>query len=488
MKFLACVLLFLPFAAFSQAVQQCAAVVENGYWKTIDGHGNVLNDSHRQFSDKETSYWNFVTDGRERVGNNRSGWGDCLISEGMMLFIENGKICFRNWKNEIIVHAAYTNVSLFRNGCAAVCTGRSWGMVNNRGKMIVDTIYDYVADADASGAVVVEKNGRLALIDTTGRMILPFYYRSFRRLMKPEFNEGLLYALSPVSDKTGFINTKGKLVIDTIYSMNGAVSDYHDQRGLCGTTAIAHEKIYSSYKAGDYYRFEGGRCLVSAPGKKIVIDSKGNEVYTFTRYFRNTMNSHGFFIVYAEPDGRPGNELGGCGVYDPKGKIIIPFDYSYVTSMRDNCFHVQPTQFDDFYVDTKGKKLFGTSFYRACDFGNGLAFVTLPESKNYAQCVLTRSGKLIPIEKDKAMQGSAWVQNPDGGPIPLSPGGWPALWGYADRDFRWVVKPQYEDAKVFSNGYAAVMLKGKWGYINTKGELVIECRYDQVLPFQTVKI
>ena len=47
------------------------------------------------------------------------------------------------------------------------------------------------------------------------------------------------------------------------------------------------------------------------------------------------------------------------------------------------------------------------------------------------------------------------------------------------------IKPikEYENAKEFSEGLAAVKLKGKWGYINTKGNLIIRPTYDEAENF-----
>lgn len=56
------------------------------------------------------------------------------------------------------------------------------------------------------------------------------------------------------------------------------------------------------------------------------------------------------------------------------------------------------------------------------------------------------------------------------------------LWGFADYKGNIVIEPQYERAKSFSNGLAAVCKNGKWGYINKNNELVVdymfyECGY-----------
>ena len=46
-----------------------------------------------------------------------------------------------------------------------------------------------------------------------------------------------------------------------------------------------------------------------------------------------------------------------------------------------------------------------------------------------------------------------------------------------------VIDPVYEDAHRFTDGYAAVKLNGKWGYINDTGDMVIEAKYDWVGEF-----
>ena len=41
----------------------------------------------------------------------------------------------------------------------------------------------------------------------------------------------------------------------------------------------------------------------------------------------------------------------------------------------------------------------------------------------------------------------------------------------------------FDDAEPFSDGMAAIMNNGKWGYINRKFDLVIPCQYDIAYPF-----
>ncbi len=73
------------------------------------------------------------------------------------------------------------------------------------------------------------------------------------------------------------------------------------------------------------------------------------------------------------------------------------------------------------------------------------------------------------------------AQNADWNYVPFRSGN---LWGYATPDKQIVMKPTFDDAKLFYNGYAAVKKNGKYGYINTLGKLVIPFRYLVAKPFR----
>jgi hypothetical protein len=64
----------------------------------------------------------------------------------------------------------------------------------------------------------------------------------------------------------------------------------------------------------------------------------------------------------------------------------------------------------------------------------------------------------------------------------ISAGGYIAFsngdkWGFINTEGIVVIEPQYEDAKSFSNGLAAVQVDGKWGYINAENKLVIRNQF-----------
>jgi hypothetical protein len=52
------------------------------------------------------------------------------------------------------------------------------------------------------------------------------------------------------------------------------------------------------------------------------------------------------------------------------------------------------------------------------------------------------------------------------------------FFGYADKNGRVVVPAQYQEARRFPDGRAAVKLAGRWGFINYSGRLVVQPIYD----------
>ena len=56
-------------------------------------------------------------------------------------------------------------------------------------------------------------------------------------------------------------------------------------------------------------------------------------------------------------------------------------------------------------------------------------------------------------------------------------------WGFADKNGNIVIQEQYEEAKSFSLGLAPIKQGDLWGYVNTDGRLVTEMEFYEANPF-----
>lgn len=54
-----------------------------------------------------------------------------------------------------------------------------------------------------------------------------------------------------------------------------------------------------------------------------------------------------------------------------------------------------------------------------------------------------------------------------------------AISAHADKsNFRWIKDIDYSSVRHFSQGHSAFQQNGKWGFINTAGEVVVEPQYE----------
>ncbi len=63
----------------------------------------------------------------------------------------------------------------------------------------------------------------------------------------------------------------------------------------------------------------------------------------------------------------------------------------------------------------------------------------------------------------------------------------PFKWGYIDMKGNITIQAKYEDNRDFTEGLAAANYKGKWGYINKRGETIIDFQYRTTTEFSEGK-
>lgn len=57
-------------------------------------------------------------------------------------------------------------------------------------------------------------------------------------------------------------------------------------------------------------------------------------------------------------------------------------------------------------------------------------------------------------------------------------------WGYADKNCKIVIQPQFNQVFNFSDGLAGVKVDNLWGYINKSGQIVIEPQFNYAFSFK----
>ena len=120
------------------------------------------------------------------------------------------------------------------------------------------------------------------------------------------------------------------------------------------------------------------------------------------------------------------------------------------------------------YIDHQGKIIIRPSYIWAEDFRHGLG--TVYACGHYLS--IDASGTLQPLRI--ALPGEFEVQK-KGDKV-----------GFVNEHGQFKIKPTFDDALFFSEGMAAVKIKGKWGFIDTNGKLVIEAKFENAYYFTEV--
>src|SRR5206468_9256640 len=59
-----------------------------------------------------------------------------------------------------------------------------------------------------------------------------------------------------------------------------------------------------------------------------------------------------------------------------------------------------------------------------------------------------------------------------------------SLWGLARADGSWLIEPKFQQVGSLNDGLALVALNGKFGFVDLKGNFVIEPVFDKAMPFE----
>ena len=263
----------------------------------------------------------------------------------------------------------------------------------------------------------------------------------------------------------GFINKKGKLVIEANFQDVG-----NFQEGLC---AIKNNNLWG---------------FINKKGT-IVIQAKYKTVWAFKNGFARVLNNKNLI-----------------GFINKEGKEIIKPQYDNANDFVNDLAVIEENgKFN--YINKSNKKLYLENFFYADDFrGNraivetekGYGLITREEdfqiepeydelrwASNYGLIAFRKKGKWGIMKMDSTIlldaifqdigtfeNGLAYVVKDD-------------LYGLIGIDGKYTIEPKYAQIWYAQVGnWALVTTNGKYGFINSEGEVILPIEYDQVLRFQ----
>jgi hypothetical protein len=242
---------------------------------------------------------------------------------------------------------------------------------------------------------------------------------------------------TPDGLKWGFFNSKGKTQLEPIYD----TVFFKFTNGLAGVGQLLNDSL----KAG----------VIDKKGK-FVLEYKYSDVHLLGQYLAVENLSHFWGLMNVNLD------------------LVVPFQYKKLID-QDSVLACQVFAEYDIY-----------------DLQNGSTRTVFADSlilrdKHLSIC---RNGKISPLSQvnsfieEKAVAEFNNTEHPDSEAESLFQlVKEEAYYGFKDTSGNIVVSIQYEDAKSFSEGLAPVKIMGKWAYINSQEEFIIQPRFEEAWPF-----
>jgi hypothetical protein len=252
--------------------------------------------------------------------------------------------------------------------------------------------------------------------------------------------------------KWGFIDSTGKIVIKPQFN---------------------YAESFSEERAA--FKSANGKWGFIDPTGKVAIEPQFDEV-------------HFFF------ERRAGVKSGGkWGFIDLNGTVVVKPQFDRVSRFLEQRAAVQ-SGYRWGFIDPDGGFIAKPQFARHTDFSEGLAGFVTSQNNPEKSGFIDRDGKVVielgDVNPDLEGVGfrnglaAVWVR---------SPGVWSIVdalldetgrgrkfWGFIDRNGRQVIPLKYEGVSSFSECLAHVQSGGKWGVINTLGQMVIQPQFTEL--------
>jgi hypothetical protein len=176
------------------------------------------------------------------------------------------------------------------------------------------------------------------------------------------------------------------------------------------------------------------------------------------------------------------NKDGKLGFIDSTGREVIAAQFQPIADMSHFNDGLAPVNGPEGsgYIDPSGRFVIGPTkeWGQPRQFSEGIAAVLIwakTRGAHNTPAFIDRTGRIV--LSDARVEESAYFSE---GLMPMEEGD---RWGFVDRNFRWVVPPQFAHAGALAEGLAPVKIGTKEGFVDRQGKTIIPPRYDDVWGF-----
>lgn len=414
--------------------------------------------------------------------------------DNIMYFVvvKDNKCGLLNERGEIVISASYDQIEPYDDTRFSVSDNGKSGLLDLSGNIIIPTKYDKISDWGYCYKVTLDNKS--GVIDTIGKVLIPVEF--------DKIESDLLHYKVYKENMFGYYDLNGKVLMPAEYIMVGKGADRNQiivkHNGKYGVQfqSSPDEKVTDCI-FDDLYVCKNDY-VAKKNGKFGIIDAKGTQRIDFV-----------FDGISTTQDGIIVTKNGLRGFYrywETSYTEILPCQYQDIVTIKDDdwpytnslAVATKGKGKDHFFVKQNGKwGVMNNKGEVVVDcISNMIPLIVTSGCESERGFVCDKSGKLgmISTFKNEIIPFKYEVFEPSEGMIRVKK---EDLFGYVKGNYdsktgkglRDIMKSaqtqsfQYEDAKDYHEGLAAIKTKGKFGYIDNSGNIVIKCKYDEASDF-----
>tara|TARA_B100000683_G_scaffold188793_1_gene181990 strand:+ start:12 stop:1352 length:1341 start_codon:yes stop_codon:yes gene_type:complete len=298
--------------------------------------------------------------------------------------------------------------------------------------------------------------------------------------------------------KEYFVEDNGKMLTIAVNTTKGNYCFHKYEEYLIVDRSCPYTALLKNAKRQfEFYCLEPGKFFVLEPGKKqkgcaLAKDFKDEIFKDFLLepdLTKKNVNKEDIFDINTKKkfkpntiievsnysDGLAAFKKNKWGYVDRLGNIVVEAKYQYARPFSEQLAAVQLDNDLWGYLNTEGKMAHFAQYNHALSYSSGLAAV---ENNKEKFGYINKDGRrVINFQFDDAKSFSE-------GLAPVRIG---KLWGYIDTTGKIVIEPQFEFAEPFKDGLAIASPDWLFGFINREGEYFIKAHYLEVREFSDGK-
>ena len=424
------------------------------------------------------------------------------FEKSVLKYKKNGKYGIVDLEGNEITEPIYDDISAmsYKEGMLLVKQGEKYGAINMNGIQVIDTEYDNIAvdnyynvnsKYEKTGFIVCKREDsgyRYGYINYKGDKVLDTEYTEIERVTEMEDDDNI-YLVAYKDGQAGLLKNK-KEILNYEYE-NITYNSYNDvfviQRNGKQGVADREGKVKIEPKYTEM-SFGGIYLNVIEDGTNKVIDLNGNEV-TDGYIYRMPTTDGNYSIVYGE------DEI--YKIIDNNGNIVVDKSYTYIEELGNN-YYIVASYNNNGIIDLSGRSLVDLRYSSIFKLDNTNLLQanisstnTVSLINNNMQVVATMENAGIEVEDNYVRLYS----ETDNRYFDFSGNELTAQelfpnnnlyakkindkWGFVDKDGNVKVQNEYDMVTELNEyGFAGIKKDGKWGVINSNGEIVQEPIYE----------